>query len=186
MNGIGTKTIETERLILRKMNDEDAEFIYKNWSSDPLVSKYVSWDTHNSLEETKKYVEYKVNRYIEHDFCFDWIVVLKETKEPIGEIEAVNVSKLHNLVEMGNCYGSIYWNKGYGTEALKAFINYMFNEVEVDKIIACHESVNPASGRIMQKAGMHYDGTLKNYFIDKNTKKRCDKICYSIDRKIEL
>lgn len=59
MNGIGTKTIETERLILRKMNDEDAEFIYKNWSSDPLVSKYVSWDTHNSLEETKNMLNIK-------------------------------------------------------------------------------------------------------------------------------
>lgn len=182
MKGIGTQTIETRRLILRKMELTDAEYIFKNWTSDPLVSRYVSWDKHETLEQTKKYVEYKVNRYIGHDYCFDWVVVLKETNEPIGEIEAVNVSLAHNLVEMGDCYGSKFWNNGYGTEALIAFIDYMLNEVQVDKIIACHESVNPASGRIMEKAGMHYDATLPKYFVDKNTGIRCDKVCYSIDR----
>ncbi len=182
MNGIGTQVIETERLILRKMEMGDAEAVYRNWTSDPLVARYVSWDVHASLEQTIKYVKYKVERYIGHDYCFDWVVVLKETNEPIGEIEAVEVSLAHRLVEMGDCYGSKFWNKGYGTEALKAFIAYMFEKVNVDKIIACHLSVNPASGRIMQKAGMHLDAVLPNYFVDKNTGKRCDKVCYSIDR----
>ena len=50
--------------------------------------------------------------------------------EPIGEIEAVKVSEAHDLVEMGDCYGSRFWNKGYATEALKAFMKYMFNECE--------------------------------------------------------
>ncbi len=182
MNGVGTRKIETKRLILRKIELEDAELIYKNWTSDPLVSQFLSWDRHETIETTREYVEYKVKRYEEGQFCFDWIVVLKETNEPIGEIEAINVSKAHNLVEMGDCYGSRFWNNGYGTEALKAFIDYMFKEVGVDKIIACHSSVNPASGRIMQKAGMHWDANLPNYFIDKRTGKRCDKVCYSIDR----
>lgn len=110
------------------------------------------------------------------------MVELKSTHEPIVDIEAVNVSKKDNLVEMGDCYGSSYWNKGYATEALKAFIDYMFSEVEVDKVIACHISTNPASGRVMEKAGMHLDASLKGYFIDKNTGKRAHKVCYSIDR----
>lgn len=181
MQGIGTQTIETERLILRKMELTDADMMFKNWTSQPSVAKYVSWEKHQTLEDTKKYVEYKVNNYI-HPYCFHWIVVLKTTNEPIGSIDAVNVSKTHNLVEVGYCYGNKFWNKGYGTEALKAFIDYMFTQVKVDKIIACYMSVNPSSGRVMEKAGMHYDATLKNYFIDKNTGKRCDKVCYSIDR----
>lgn len=56
MNAVGTKTIETERLILRKMQKKDAELIYKNWTSDENVSKYVTWDTHKSVKDTKKYV----------------------------------------------------------------------------------------------------------------------------------
>lgn len=181
MKDIEIKTIETERLILRKIELSDALKIYNNWTSDSLVTKYLSWPTHTSLKQTEGYIKYKLERY-KKGYCYDWVVVLKENNEPIGEIDAVNVSIEHNLVEMGDCYGSKYWNKGYATEALKAFIDYMFNEVEVDKIIACHSSLNPASGRVMQKAGMHFDGCLKNYFIDKNTKLRVDKICYSIDR----
>ncbi len=185
MIGIGTKTIETKRLILRKVELDDAALIYQNWTSDPLVSRYVNWNKHESLDVTKEYVKFKVNQYVGHEFCFDWLVILKETNEPIGEIDAVNVSRLHRLVEFGYCFGSKYWNKGYATETLKAFIKYMFDEVQVDKVIACHSSKNPASGRVMQKAGMHYDGTLKNYFVDKNTGQRCDKVCYSIDRNNE-
>lgn len=186
MLGVGTRLIETERLILRKIDKDDYPLVYKNWTSDPLVSRYLSWDTHQSEENTKAYIEYKVNNYEGHDFCFDWIVVLKENNEPIGEISAVRVSLLHDLVEMGDCYGSKFWNKGYATEALKAFIKYMFEEAEVGMIIACHMSNNPASGKVMIKAGMKYDATLKNYFVDKNTKKRVDKICYSISREMYL
>lgn len=186
MNGIGTKTMETKRLILRKIEVSDYELVYKNWTSDRLVAKYVTWNVHESLEVTKQYCEYKENRYEGHDFCFDWIVILKETNEPIGEIEAVNVSRASRLVEMGYCFGSKFWNKGYATEALSAFIDYMFNEVNVDKVIACHISTNPASGRVMQKCGMQHDGTLKGYLVDKNTNLREDKVCYSIDKKETL
>lgn len=183
MNGIGTQLIETKRLILRKVEVKDYESIYKNWTSDKLVARYVSWNVHESLDVTKQYCEYKANRYDGHEYCFDWVVELKETNELIGEIEAINVSKAARLVELGYCFGSKYWNKGYATEALTAFIDYMFNKVDVDKIIACHISTNPASGRVMQKCGMQYDATLKGYFVDKNTNLRADKVCYSIDNK---
>ncbi len=182
MKGIGTRMIETERLILRPVEKGDALYIYKNWASDPLVTRYLSWDAHASIKSTEEYVDYKVKRYLDKPYVFDWIIVLKETMEPIGEIEAVDVSLMHELVEMGDCLGYRYWNKGYMTEALKAFLRYMFEEVGVEKVIACHISSNPASGRVMEKAGMHYDGTLKGYFVDKNTGKRADKVCYSIDK----
>lgn len=83
---------------------------------------------------------------------------------------------------MVDCYGSKYWGKGYATEALIAFIDYMFHEAMVDKVIACHKINNPASGRVMQKAGLHYDATLKGYRVDKGTDNRVDLVCYSIDK----
>ena len=181
MNKIGTQTIETERLILRRITLEDVDSMFTNWTSDPLVTKYVTWETHSSINDTKEYVESKIKRY-DDDFCFDWIVVLKESNKPIGEIEAVNFSKVDSLVEMGDCYGSKYWNKGYATEALKAFIDYMFNKVGVNKIYARHIINNPASGKVMLKAGMKYDGTLKGYAIDKNTSQRTDVLYFSIDK----
>ena len=182
MNTIGTQRIETERLILRRISSDDAILMYKNWTSDPLVTKHLTWDIHKNIEVTKKYASFKEERY-SNELCFDWIVVLKEINEPIGEIEAVKVLSADKLVEMGYCFGSKFWNKGYATEALNAFIDYMFNKVEVEKVSACHISTNPASGRAMIKAGMQYDATLKGYRIDKNTNERVDLLYYSIDKK---
>ena len=181
MIDVGTKIIETKRLILRKLELADASKVYQNWTSDDKVTKYVTWSTHQSIQETIEYINYKLTRYDEK-YCYDWVVCIKDTNEPIGEIDAVKVSILNNQVVMGYCFGSKHWNKGYGTEALSAVIDYLFKEAKVDKVIAYHQVENTASGRVMQKSGMHLDATLENYMIDKTTKKRTGIVMYSIDR----
>ena len=178
MINVGTRTIETKRLILRKLEISDLEQVYNNWCSDPKVSKYVTWDTHKNIGQTKEYINFKLGLY-EKDYRFDWVVVIKETNEVIGEIDAVKQSLNYNLVELGYCYGSKYWNNGYATEALSAVIKYLKEVALVEKVTACHISTNPASGRVMQKAGMKYDATLKEYVVDKNTKERADLVYYS-------
>lgn len=178
MRNVGSKKIETERLILRKLELSDVESVYNNWCSDKEVSKYVTWETHQSINDTTEYVKYKVDLY-ERNYRFDWVVVIKETNEVIGEIDAVKTSVNYSLVELGYCFGSKYWNKGYATEALSAVVKYLKEVANVEKITACHISTNPASGRVMQKAGMTYDATLKEYVVDKNTKQRADLIYYS-------
>ena len=178
MINVGTKTIETKRLILRKLEISDLEQVYNNWCSDPKVSKYVTWDMHENIEQTKEYIKFKLGLY-EKDYRFDWVVVIKETNEVIGEIDSVKQSLNYNLVELGYCYGSKYWNNGYATEALSAVIKYLKEVALVEKVTACHISTNPASGRVMQKAGMKYDATLKEYVVDKNTKERADLVYYS-------
>lgn len=180
MNGIGTCTIETDRLILRRFKIEDYKKVYENWTSDKKTTRYLSWNTHDNEEVTKEYIQSKLSSY-DKDFFFDWIVIRKEDNEPIGEISCVKFSKLHRLCEMGDCFGSKYWNNGYGTEALKAFIDYMLNKVQVDIVIACHTESNLASGRIMEKAGMKKDAVLPNYFVNKETRKREAQIFYSIE-----
>lgn len=183
MREIGTRTIETDRLILRRVTVNDAKVIFENWASDPLVTKYLTWEPHQTVEITQAYVNPKMEKYANDGLYFDWLVVLKETGEVIGDICATRVSLRDELVEMGHCYGRKYWNKGYATEALKAFIQYMFKLVGAKKIVACHSSENPASGKVMLKAGMHYDATLPKYIIDKETKRRVDLLYYSIDNK---
>lgn len=178
MIGIGTKTIETDRLILRRIKLEDASQIYKNWTSDPLVSKQLEWNVHQSIDDTLDYVNSKLEAY-NNDFFYDWVVVLKKTNEPIGEISSVRIQKKHDLVELGYNYGSKFWGNGYASEALKAVIKFLKEEAKVYKVICAHISTNPASGKVMQKAGMEYDGTLKDYRIDKSTNERVDLIYYS-------
>ena len=72
------KTLETERLILRKLDESDAEEMYKNWASDDEVTKYVRWSTHKNIDETKKYIKFE-NEQCKGDNYYNWGIVLKET-----------------------------------------------------------------------------------------------------------
>ena len=78
--------------------------------------------------------------------------------------------------------GKILYFSSLSSDERRMIIDYLFKEAKVDKVIAYHQVENTASGRVMQKSGMHLDATLENYMIDKTTKKRTGIVMYSIDR----
>lgn len=180
MNNLGTVTLETERLILRKFKIEDAENMYNNWASDPEVCKYLSWNYHKDVEETKEIVKMWINNY-ENNF-YQWVVELKETHEIIGSIGAVNVREKDLNVEIGYCYGKKYWNKGYGSEALKKIIEFFIKECGCHLVEAMYMSDNPASGKVMEKVGMTKETSLRDRIVNKETDKLNDLIVYSITK----
>ena len=100
----------------------------------------------------------------------------------IGSISAVNIHKNDLNVEIGYCYGSKYWGNGYATEALKCVINFFLNNCNMHLVEARHISGNPASGRVMEKAGMKKETILKDRRINKYTKEFNDLIVYSIKK----
>ncbi len=166
LNDLGTVFLETERLILRKAELNDYKAVFNNWTSDEKVSRYVTWDTHKNELDTKAYLEYVVSKY-NRPLNFDWIVCLKENNEPIGQITIVNINE-EGAFEIGYCFSSKYWNKGYCTEAYKEIIRFLFEEVNVKKIIASHLKINPASGKVMIKVGMKYCGEKVIYHKGNN------------------
>ena len=178
MNNLGTVQLETERLILRKFTHEDAEQMFSNWASDPEVTKYTSWDCHKNVEETKEIIKKWIDSYKENSY--NWVIELRETKEIIGSITGVKVYETSLDVEIGYCYGQKYWNKGYASEALRKVIDFFINECGVHLVSARHMSDNPASGRVMIKAGMKYEATLRDRVINKETKEFSDLLIYSI------
>lgn len=163
-----TKTIEleTKNLELRKIKIDDYKDIYSCWTSDYEVSKYVTWSPHKSAEDTKKLVNYWVNDY-NNDNSFRWLVTTKDKNEIIGMIDAISINMQYMTVEVGYCYGSKYWGKGYATEALKKVIDYL-HEVGFVVVYAQHFVSNIASGKVMKKAGMEYEALLKSRVINKN------------------
>ena len=124
MEHIGTKKIETERLILRRLVIEDSEFAFKNWTSDKEVSKYLEWPAHENIGLTKKIVEYWVENYSKNDF-YQWGIILKDINELIGTISVVNNNDNVKMVEMGYCIGRQWWNKGITSEALTVLITHL-------------------------------------------------------------
>lgn len=188
MKHLGTKIIETERLILRPFTREDAPAMFRNWASDPEVTKYLTWPTHDSVEISRMVLDDWCSHYSEPDF-YQWAIVPKKLGEPIGSIAAVRVEESARWVEIGYCIGKNQWRKGIVSEALNTLIRFFFEEVGVGRIQAEHDPRNPNSGAVMRKCGMVCEGTLRRAAV--NNQGICDIVVYSIlreeyDRKFHL
>lgn len=180
MKFLGSKTLETQRLILRKIRTEDATIAFNNWCNSDRVDKYVLWKKHPSVETTIKQYEKWIEEYNDEK-TFRWIVELKDNHDLIGTIDVSPRFIKYGSCEIGYCYSDKYWNNGYATEALKEVIKYLFEECEAELINAEFMENNPASGKVMEKAGMKYEGRLRSRVIDKNNI-RNDLVNYSITR----
>lgn len=159
----GTITIETDRLILRRFTMADAEPMFRNWASDDAVTKHLTWPTHASVEVTEAVLTDWTTSYAKDDF-YNWAIVLKENgPEPIGNISVVHVKEKTLCATMGYCMSRAHWGKGVMAEALTALVAFLFDEVGFNRIEADHDPKNPNSGRVMQKAGMTFEGTMRSY-----------------------
>ncbi len=159
----GTIQLETERLILRRFTAADAEAAYRNWTNDPEVAKYMRWQAHKDVEETKRVFSGWEQGYA-NPALYLWAITLKESGEPIGSISLTILNEFDACADVGYCTGREYWGQGYVTEALKAVLRHAFESVEVNRIETYHSTRNPASGRVMQKAGMQYEGLARQKY----------------------
>ena len=180
MKHCGTQTIETERLLLRKFTLDDAEAMYRNWASDPEVTKFLTWPAHGSVEVTKMVLGDWVSSYEKNDY-YQWAIVLKERgSDPVGSISAVGLNDNVDLVHIGYCLGREWWHQGIMSEALQAVRDFFFDEVGANRIESRHDPRNPHSGMVMKKCGMKYEGTMRS--SDRNNQGICDASWYALLR----
>lgn len=174
----GTQRLETERLILRRFVREDAGAMYKNWASDDEVTKYLPWPTHSNSDVSKSIAEDWVDSYSDEKY-YQWAIVLKENgDEPIGSIGAVRMNEDISMVHIGYCIGRAWWHQGITSEAMKAVMDFFFEEVGANRIEARHDPRNPNSGKVMEKCGMKYEGTLRS--AQRNNQGISDACYYSL------
>ena len=172
----GTQTIETSRLILRKAVWDDAELMFRNWASDPAVTKYLTWPPHESIAVTQKILESWLAGYENRDY-YQWMIVLKQTGEPIGSLNVSTVGRAESA-HIGYCIGKSWWHQGIMSETLQAVIDYLFGEVGYHRIESMHDPNNPHSGGVMRKCGMQHEGTMRS--ADRNNQGICDAAYYAI------
>ena len=178
MQHLGTQTIETGRLILRRFTMNDAKAMYENWASDPDVVKYITKPRHKSIEESQAILADWTGQYNNKDFYL-WAIVLRESgEEPIGFTLVVHHDDSVEKVEVGYCIGKRWWNQGIASETLKAVIDYLFSEVKVNRIEALFDPRNSNSGKVMKRCGMVYEGTHRE--SGRNNLGRCDNVTYAI------
>lgn len=178
MKHCGTQRLDTDRLILRRYVNEDAVAMYKNWASDEAVTKFLMWKTHPSQEVSQSVTEDWVKQYSNENY-YHWAIVLKENEdEPIGDIAVVHMNEEISMMHIGYCIGRKWWHQGITSEALKAVMDYLFDVVDVNRIESRHDPRNPNSGKVMQKCGMKYEGTLRS--SDWNNQGICDACYYAL------
>lgn len=178
MKHCSTQRLETERLVLRRYVESDAEAMYRNWASDREVTKYLMWQPHSSQEVSQSVINDWIEHYSDKDY-YNWAIVLKDgADEPIGNIAVVHMNEEISMVHIGYCIGRRWWHNGITSEALKAVMDFLFDEVNANRIESRHDPRNPNSGKVMQKCSMKYEGTLRS--SDWNNQGICDACYYAL------
>lgn len=177
MEHLGTAVLETPRLLLRPFRAGDGAAMYRNWCSDEEVTRYLTWQPHANPEQSEALARVWEEESRKPEF-YQWAVVLKELGEPIGSLSVVRRQDETCAAELGYCIGRTWWGRGLMPEAVRAVCAYLIERVGMNRVSACHDADNPKSGRVMQKAGMRYEGTLRA--AGKNNRGICDLVYYSM------
>lgn len=158
MTDLGTRTLTTERLVLRRFTPDDAPAVYANWASDPAVTVTLEWEAHPDLDVTRAVLQTWAEQH-ESDGYYNWAIT--RDGEAIGAIAVVNCSAQHAYAEIGYALSRSLWRQGIMTEALGAVTDFLFGEVGVNRLLLMHDTQNPASGRVMVKNGYMLEGVLR-------------------------
>ncbi len=168
--------IETNRLILRPLEVADAGVFFK-MDSNVNVHKYLWNKPVNNIQETLNVIDLVSKQYKEHQIG-RFAVILKDTNQFMGWAGLkYNTEKINNkqfFYDIGYRLDEEFWGNGYATEASIAWLNYGFNEMNINIINAGAHADNLASNKILQKIGMtaveQYldDGVLWNWYTIKN------------------
>ncbi|MBO8156388.1 MAG: GNAT family N-acetyltransferase [Bacillaceae bacterium] len=159
--------LETERLILRQPDFCDLHDIFEI-HSDEEVMKFNGMETHQSLLESREFIQW-IHKMYENKKNIRWGIILKENKEYVGSCGFHHFDEYFTRAEIGYEIKRKYWRKGIGTEAVKRIIKFGFNEMDFNRIEAVVDESNDASKKFLLNLGFTYEGCLRNrfYFRDR-------------------
>lgn len=158
-------TLETERLILRKMLVSDKDDIYA-YSCREDVTEFLTWSVHASVAYTQDYLRYIGQRYSVGDY-FDWAVVEKASGRVIGSCGFTRFDYPNDAGEIGYVFHPDYWGKGYATEAVAEVVRFGFVALKLHRIEAKYLKGNNRSCKLMERLGMKFEGERREAMLVK-------------------
>lgn len=161
-----TPVIETERLILRPITIEDAEDAYKRWTSDPEVSKYMIYNTHTSIEDTKGWLS---TVDTESDVAFDFAVCVKDEDNYMCGSCGLSYREDIDCFVAGYNFAKDHWRKGYGTETMQALVKFGTEVLHQTVLESSFHKENVVSGHVLQKCGFEIVGEGNKTKLDGTT-----------------
>ena len=152
--------LETDRLILRQVTQDDANSLLK-YLSDKDVMKYVGLEPFKSIDDALDEISWYKSIF-EKRTGIRWGITLKGQGEVIGSCGFLNLVSQHYRSEIGVESGE-HWGKGIASEAFEAVIRYGFEQMNLQRIEALIEPPNKPSQKLAEKQGFIREGLLKNY-----------------------
>jgi len=150
--------LETDRLVLRMLSVNDAFDMYE-YARNPEICKYVTWEAHDSVEDSMSYLSLVEERYKGGEY-FDWGIVLKEIGKLVGTCGFVDIDKASSRGEIGYVLSKTHWGKGLMSEAVRKVCYHGFGFMELNRIEARVFPENTRSQSVLKKLGFQYEGTL--------------------------
>jgi [ribosomal protein S5]-alanine N-acetyltransferase len=154
-------TLETKRLILRPFTLQDAPVVHDLVSAREIADTTLAIPHPYEQGMAEAWIGSQQKGFDEGN-SVHFAITVRESSQLVGSI-GLQIHPIHSYAEMGYWVGVPYWGRGYCTEAVGAVIEYGFEEKGLNRIFAVHFKRNPASGRVMQKNGMVYEGCLHQH-----------------------
>ncbi len=158
-------TFSTDRLFARRPRSEDAPAVFSAYASDPVATKYLSWKPYSEIKLAAEFLQMRADDWTNQTGHYAYMLCLSGSDTPIGSI-GVLIDK-HKAI-FGYVLGKAHWGHGYMTEALRYLLNWTMDQPEIFRAYAYCDVDNPASARVMEKAGMTREGILRRYHIAPN------------------
>ncbi len=157
-------SFKTARLELRPPVPEDAPCIFDRYAQDPEVCRYMSWRPHTSIQDTHRFLE-GCARERETGYTLSWAITLPGTPGPIGMITC---RPERYKADIGYVLARAYWGNGYMSEAVHAVVDRTLADPNIFRVWAVCDVDNHGSARVLEKAGMTFEGTLHRWIMHPN------------------
>jgi RimJ/RimL family protein N-acetyltransferase len=168
--------IRTERLVLRPPSEADADLMFRRYSSDPEVCRYMSWCPHRSIDDTIAYLRKKTTDAGLGEVTRR-LIFCRVSGELLGSIGG----QFDNYrFQFGYCLARDAWGRGFATEASRAFVAAAMSDPAIWRVQAFCDVENRASARVLEKVGLMFEGILKRYLMMPNlSDEPRDMFCYA-------
>lgn len=172
--------IETDRLLIQRLRYEDADEIFYTYASKPEATRFVSWNTHQSVNDTRAFLQYAVHAW-NQGTDFSYSVRLKKDNRLVGAIGLVHAT---GHIQVGYIFSPVHWRQGYATEVCKAVLKELSKLEGITRIGSFVDLENEASIQVLKKAGFVEEGLLPGGLTfpnQNNAVKACLVFRYPLD-----
>ena len=161
MTHTGTVILTTGRLVLRPFRLEDADEVFRSWTGDPAVARYLSWRAHQTPGVTRTVISSWLKDY-RKPHGYHWCITLKGSDRPVGGVDVVHSDEHLESAEIGYCVSRPLWGQGIASEAAGAVLRHLLDTVGYRRVCGRCLKENAASAAVLRKIGMTEEGLLRS------------------------